>query len=71
MYYNDVYFFGCWVNGSEQGVGVLAYATGSFTVGYFKNGDMTTSFPMMEVKSNRLIRRIHSWPMKEFDFRLS
>lgn len=71
VYYQDVYFFGCWVNGKEQGVGMLGYATGSFNVGYFENGVMTTSFPMMEVKSNRLIRSIHSWPMKEFDFRLS
>ena len=71
VYYQDVYFFGCWVNGKEQGVGMLGYATGSFNVGYFENGVMTASFPMMEVKSNRLIRRIHSWPMKEFDFRLS
>ncbi len=71
VYFNDVYFFGCWVNGKEQGVGMLGYATGSFTVGYFENGVMTTSFPMKEVKSNGLIRRIHSWPMKEFAFFLS
>lgn len=71
VYFNDVYFFGCWVNGKEQGVGMLGYATGSFTVGYFENGVMTTSFPMMEVKSNGLILRIHNWPMKEFAFFLS
>ena len=73
VYNNDVYYFGSWKNGLEEGPGMLAWADGSYTVASFEQGVQMTGAGAITMMSDvaaadLLIRHIHYWPSKWFEF---
>lgn len=71
VFHNDVFYFGGWKNGLEDGPGIMVWRNGRYITAIFKSGLMTGATGAMDMAAaDLLIRDIYYWPSIWFGFYL-